>query len=94
MELKCNAICKKINKKSKSPAFADMREGDEIRFSVELNRAGKYINYLNVKGNTVIIRGSCAKYIHCLNVRTNMVSILSFNQLGNVLENFEFEQIS
>lgn len=94
MELKCNVICKKINKKSKSPAFAAMREGDEIRFCVELSKAGKYINYLNLKDNTVIIRGSRAKYIHCLNVRTNMASILSFNQLGNILENFEFEQVN
>lgn len=82
MELKCNAICKKINKKSKSPAFAAIREGDEIRFSVKLSKAGMACN------------GSKAKYIHCLNVRTNMISILSFNQLGNILENFELEQIN
>lgn len=88
MELKCNAICKKINKKSKSPAFAAMREGDEIKFSVELSRAGSYEEYVE----TGINRKS--KYIHCLNVRTNMVSILSFNQLANILENFEFEQVN
>lgn len=50
-------------------------------FSVSMNKAG------GGRG------GTYAKYINCYNYKTNKVSQLSFNQIGNVMKNFEFEEI-
>jgi len=80
MTLSCSAKCIKINKKSQSPAFKGLVVGDMIKFSTEIRAVG---------GNG----GTYATYIKCLNQRTNEVSELSFNQIGRVLSNFEFEQI-
>lgn len=51
-------------------------------FSVPMNKAGS--------GRS----GTYAKYINCYNHKTKEVSQLSFNQIGNVMKNFEFEEIT
>lgn len=81
LTLKCEAICTGIKKKSQSPAFMDLQIGDKMLFSVSMNEAGG--------GRS----GTYAKYINCYNYKTNKVSQLSFNQIGNVMKNFEFEEI-
>lgn len=81
MKLKCLGKCIKVHKKSSSPAFKDLQEGDVIEFSIEIERVG------------VGRGGSHAAYIKCINTKTLLQSKLSFNQIGRVLENFEFIQI-
>jgi len=81
MTLKTAAICKKINKKSQSPAFKDLEVGDQIEFSIEIKAVGRN-------------RGSHAAYISCLNPKTHKESKLSFNQIGRTLDCFEFEEIN
>ena len=82
LNLKCEAICTDIKKKSQSPAFRDLEIGDKMLFSVSMNEAGS--------GRS----GTYAKYINCYNYKTKEVSQLSFNQIGNVIKNFEFEEIT
>lgn len=79
MTLKTTAICKKIHKKSQSPAFRDLQVGDQIEFSIEIKAVGRN-------------RGSHAAYINCLNPKTQNGSKLSFNQIGKTLDCFEFEE--
>lgn len=81
MTLKTTAICKKINKKSQSPAFKDLEVGDHIEFSIEIKAVGWN-------------RGSHAAYIICYNPKTCNESKLSFNQIGRTLDCFEFEEIN
>ena len=80
VNLKCKAKCVKVNKKSKSPAFDKLEIGDIIEFSVKIKAAGRN-------------RGTYATYIDCFNVKTERYSYLSFNEIGRVLANFEFEEI-
>lgn len=82
LNLKCEAICTGIKNKSQSPAFKNLQIGDKILFSVSMNEAG---------GGR---RGTYAKYITCYNHKTKEISQLSFNQIGNVMKNFEFEEIT
>lgn len=81
MTLKTTAICKKIHKKSQSPAFKDLQIGDQIEFSIEIKAVGRN-------------RGSYAAYINCLNLKTHDESKLSFNQISRTLDCFEFEEIN
>ena len=81
MKLKCSAICTKVNKKSSSPAFMNLAVNDRIDFSIDIEAVG------------VGRGGSHAAYIRCVNPQTNLVSKLSFNQIGRVLDNFEFKEI-
>jgi hypothetical protein len=67
--------------KSTSPAFKDVQIGDEIEFSVPLEAVG---------GN----RSTYAVYIDCTNLRTKGMSCLSFNQLGRIMEKFEFQEVN
>lgn len=82
MILKCVGKCMKVYKKSSSPAFKDLQVGDIIEFSINIERVGT--------GRS----GSHAAYIKCVNPKTSLQSKLSFNQIGKVLENFEFIQFS
>jgi len=77
--LKCKAKCTKVNKKSSSPAFKGLRIGDVVTFEVPVQKTDWSPD---VK----------AVYITCKNERTNESSKLSFKQLGNVLDGFEFEE--
>lgn len=81
MVLKCKATCKKVLKKSCSPAFKDLRCGDVIEFSVEIKAVGRN-------------KGTYATYIKCFNLQTKKESSLSFNQIGRTLNCFEFEEIN
>lgn len=74
LTLKTTATVTKINRKSTSPCFKDLKIGDAIEFSVPISYAG-YGSH-----------GTCATYIRCYNRRTNAESRLSFNQLDRVLE--------
>lgn len=81
MTLKTTAICKKINKKSQSPAFKDLEVGEQIEFTIEIKAVGRN-------------RGSHAAYTNCFNPKTRNESKLSFNQIGRTLDCFEFEEIN
>lgn len=81
MTLKCVAKCIKVHKKSSSPAFINLQIDDIIEFSIDIERVG------------IGRGGSHAAYIRCVNPKTSLQSKLSFNQIGKVLENFEFIQI-
>jgi len=81
LTLRCKAKCTKVKKTSQSPAFKDLRVGDVIHFETDMVAAGYHSN------------GTKAVYIHCVNERTKLQSKLSFNQLANTLERFEFEEV-
>lgn len=83
MKLKCEGVCTKVLNKSTSPAFKGLQVGDTINFSVEIQRAGRRNDRRS---------GSYATYILCENPKTKETSILSFNQLARVMNNFEFEE--
>lgn len=80
MVLKCKATCKRVLKKSLSPAFKDLKYGDVIKFSVEIKAAGRN-------------KGTYATYINCFNPQTKKESSLSFNQIERTLDCFEFEEV-
>ena len=81
MKLICNAIVKKVFKKSQSPAFKDLQPNDAIDFTVEIKAVGRN-------------KGTYATYIECHSLQNDEVSKLSFNQIGRVLSNYEFEQVN
>lgn len=74
LTLRTTATVTKINRKSSSPCFKDLKVGGVIEFSVPIKHAG-YASY-----------DTCATYIRCHNKRTNTESRLSFHQLDRVLE--------
>lgn len=80
MTLRTSAIVKKINRKSTSPCFKDLKVGDVIEFSIEIKRVG------------MNSRGTRAAYIRCCNMQTGNVSVLSFNEIVNVLNCCELEE--
>ena len=80
MTLDCTGRCTKVNKRSQSPAFKGLAVGDIIKFSTDIKAVGRN-------------RGSYATYIKCFNPTSKEISELSFNQIGRVLSNFEFEQV-
>lgn len=79
LTLKTTATVTKINRKSSSPCFKDLKVGDVIEFSVPIIRVGRH-------------RGTYATYILCHNCRTDTKSKLSFNQIEKVLECCELEE--
>lgn len=80
LTLKTIATVTKINRKSSSPCFKDLKVGDVIEFSVPISYAGNSRH------------GTCATYILCHNCRTDIESQLSFNQIEKVLECCELEE--
>ena len=78
----CKSTCLSVHKKSKAFAFSSVKVGDKMEFSVELRRAGNHGS------------GTMATYIKCFNPQTNETNELSFNQLGNVLRAFEFDNLT
>lgn len=81
LTLKTTATVIKINRKSSSPCFKDLKIGDVIEFSTPIIRVGRS-------------RGTYATYILCHNCRTDVESQLSFNQIEKVLECCELEEIN
>ena len=81
MKMSCVGKIINILGKSTSPAFKDVQIGDEIVFSVPIEAVGRN-------------RSTYAVYINCTNVRTENTSCLSFNQLGRIMEKFEFEEVN
>lgn len=82
LTLKTTVTVTKINRKSSSPCFKDLKIGDVIKFSIPIKNVGRSGAY----------RGSLAAYILCHNCRTNVESKLSFNQIEKVLECCELEE--
>lgn len=80
MLLTCNAEVKKVKKKSQSPAFVGLNVGDVICFSIPMESVGRN-------------NRTYAAMIHCYNTKTKKTSNLSFNQIGRVLNNFEFNEL-
>ena len=82
MEMFCIAKCTKINKKSKAQGFQTLEVGDIMIFSIEIEAPG------SSRGRTY------ASYIECENKRTGEIGYQSFNEIGNRLGNYEFEQLN
>lgn len=82
MKMICVAECTAINKKSKASGFKDLRVGDTMSFSVELQRAGKN------SGRTL------ASYIDCKNMRTGEKGYWSFNEIDRYINGYEFKQLN
>lgn len=80
LTLRTTAAVAKINRKSSSPCFKDLKIGDVIEFSVPIVKVGRH-------------RGTYATYILCHNCRTNVESQLSFNQIEKILECCELEEL-
>lgn len=80
MTMTCVAECTAINKKTRAKMFSDVKVGDAVMFSVPISSVGSN-------------RGrSYAVGIKCVNVRTKDVTTLTFNEIGRILDCFEFEQ--
>lgn len=77
-------ICKvtAIHKNSTSEAFKNLSVGDWVHFSIPMDAVGRSC------------RGTYASYIRCRNLRTGAESYLSFNQIGKILNKFEWEEIT
>lgn len=84
LTLRTTATVTKINRKSSSPCFKNLKVGDVIEFSVPIQAVGRSGGY----------RGTYATYILCHNCRTDVESQLSFNQIEKVLECCELEEIN
>lgn len=83
MEMICIARCVSISKKSKAQGFKTLEVGDVVTFTVPIESVGK-----GVHGTTY------ATYIKCKNNRTGEEGYQSFNMLGRLLGNYEFEQLN
>lgn len=70
----------KIVKKTKAEMFKDLKVGSKIQLSVLAESVG---------GN----RGTYASYITIKNLETGDYSHKSFNQIGSVLDKFEFKTV-
>lgn len=82
LTLKTTATITRINRKSSSPCFKDLKVGDVIEFNAPISYAGHAAH------------GTRATYIACKNTRTKAESKLSFNQIHRVLECCELKEIS
>ena len=82
LTLRTTATVTKINRKSSSPCFKDLKIGDVIEFIVPIQAVGRSSGY----------RNTLATYILCHNCRTDTESELSFNQIKKVLECCELEE--
>ncbi len=71
----------KILKKSSAKMFSDLKVGDTIKFSVNLERAG---------GNN---RGTYATYIKAEHLESGNTNHSSFNQMPSIISRFEFEEV-
>lgn len=81
LTLRTTATVTRINRKSFSPCFKDLKIGDVIDFNAPISYAG------------CAAHGTRATYIKCYNRRTNAESRLSFNQIHKVLECCELEEV-
>ena len=70
----------KIIKKSGAKGLQDLKIGDRIQLSIPVEPAGRN-------------KGTYASYIEIKNLQTSEVNLKSFNQIGRVLDNFEFNEI-
>lgn len=82
MEMICIAKCTAIHKKSKAKGFETLEVGDIVYFTVLLKASGRSRN------------GTYATYVEVENERTSEVGYKSFNELGYLLSNCEFEQLN
>jgi hypothetical protein len=69
----------KINKKTKAQMFKNLKVGDRIHLSIAVKAAGSH-------------RGTYASYITIQNLQTEEVAVKSFNEIGTILDCFEFEE--
>lgn len=82
MEMICIAKCTAIHKESKAQGFSTLKVGDVLTFTAELVAFGRSRN------------GTYAVYVEIENERTAETAYKSFNELGHLLNNFEFEQLN
>ena len=71
----------KILKKSSAKMFADLKVGDTVKFSVNLERAG-------------CNRGTYATYIKAEHLESGNTNHSSFNQMPSIVSRFEFEEVA
>ena len=81
MTLRYVGVCRKVKRKSTSPAFKGLKVGNIMEFSVKVE-------------NHNIERYRSTAYVDCYNPQTDKHSSLSFKQLNNMLSGFEFEEIT
>lgn len=79
MVMKCEAIVKKILKKTSAKGFKEFKVGDEVEFSNELKACGRG-------------RGTYATYIEIHNKTQDIKVCKSFNELSMLLSCFEWEE--
>lgn len=82
MEMICIAKCTAIHKKSKAQGFKTLEVGDIVYFSADLVSFGRSRN------------GTYATYVCIENERTSEIAYKSFNELGHLLNNYEFKQLN
>lgn len=70
-------IVVQITGKTKAKMFGNLKVGDKVQFSIPIKFAGSN------RGRTY------ASYVKCINLSTDEYTEMSFNQLPNILENFE-----
>ena len=70
----------KILKKSSAKMFSDLKVGDTIKFSVNLERAG-------CNG------GTYATYIKAEHLESGNTNHSSFNQMSSVVSRFDFKEV-
>lgn len=81
MTLRTSGVVTKVIRKSTSPAFKNLQEGDTLTFAVGINAVGSN-------------RGkSYSVYITVTNQRTEEKSYLSFNQIESVLKCCEISEV-
>ena len=87
MTLKCIARISAVHGKSTTDCFKGAIVSDKIIFSCDMTAPGRRPSDNGIGGTTY------AKYITCYNERTGGESMFTFNQIGRILKNFEFEEI-
>ena len=78
MEMSCIARCVSISKKSKAQGFKTLEVGDIVTFTTPIESVGR-----NSRGGTYSTYN-----------RTGEEGYQSFNMLGRLLKNYEFEQLN
>lgn len=80
LELRCIAECVAVKKKTSTKMFSKVKVGDEVVFSVPVKAVG------GNRGNTYAVG------TRCVSKRIVEVKGLTFNEIGRVLDCFEFVQ--
>lgn len=70
---------KSVLRKTTAKMFSNVKEGDNIKFSIDVNEAGRR-------------SGNYATYVKCVNLRTMETAYKSVRELRTMFYCFEFEE--